>query len=94
MIGFMVGLLGVAWRILMFTVVIELFITIIKSGKGTIRDIRDTFIMAIKIGVTKVQSWLFEKYAKYKEQEKQKQEAKPNSEAEKAEAEKAEGKVE
>lgn len=77
MLGFMTGLLGIAWRILMFFVVIELFITIIKSGKGTIRDIRDTAIMAIKVGITKIQSWLF---TKYKEQEEKKQQEKAEGE--------------
>lgn len=84
MLGFMGGLLGMAWRILMFVLMIELFITIVKSGKGTIRDIRDTLIMAIKVGVTKLQSWLF---AKYKEQEEKKHEEARNSKAETAEGE-------
>ena len=67
MIGLIGSLINLSWRILSFVLVINIFLALIRSGKDTVRDLRETTVMAIRLGISKLQRWLFNKY---KEQDK------------------------
>ena len=62
MLGFIGTMLEISWRFLCYVFIFNVFIALIKSGKGTIRELRDTVVMAIKVGIQKLQGWLFTKY--------------------------------
>lgn len=71
----MFGLLGqmlvMSWKMFGFAMTLSLFWALLKSGKDTLRDIRDTVIMAIKVGTRKLQEWLFKKYKEQCEEPKE-----------------------
>ena len=60
-------MINLTWKVLSFTFVINIFWALMRSGKDTIREFRDTIVMAIKVGIQKCQKWLFEKYKENKE---------------------------
>ena len=62
MLGLIELLLRLTWKVLVTAFIFSLFIGLIKSGTGNIRNIRDTLVMAINIGIKRLQGWLFEKY--------------------------------
>ena len=64
LIGQMINL---TWKVMSFTFIVNVFWALMKSGKDTIRDFRDTLVMAIKVGIQKAQKWLFAKYTENKE---------------------------
>lgn len=64
LIGQMINL---TWKVMSFILIINVFWALMRSGKDTIRDFRDTLVMAIKVGIQKVQKWLFKKYSENKE---------------------------
>lgn len=70
MFGLMGQMLGLSWRIFGFAMTMSLFWALIRNGKDTIRDIRDTLVMAIKLGTRKIQRWLFKKYKEQCEEPK------------------------
>lgn len=72
MFGLMGQMLGLSWRIFGFAMTMSLFWALIRNGKDTIQDIRDTLIMLIKVGISKLQSWLFKKYKEQCEEPKEK----------------------
>ena len=76
MFGMLSQMLGLAWKILSFGLVVSLFFGLMRGGKDTIRNIRDTLVLAIKVAFMKIQKWLFNKY---KEQSEDKP-AEPKSE--------------
>ena len=67
-------LISLSWKMLSFCLVINVFWALIRSGKDTIRDIRTTIVMGIRVGISKIQKWLFEKY---KEQTKEEPKQEP-----------------
>lgn len=60
-------MINLTWKVLSFTLVINIFWALMRSGNDTIREFRDTIVMAIKVGIQKLQKWLFEKYKEGKE---------------------------
>lgn len=60
-------MINLTWKVLSFTLVINIFWALMRSGKDTIRELRDTIVMAIKVCIQKLQKWLFEKYKENKE---------------------------
>jgi hypothetical protein len=60
-------MINLTWKVMSFTFVINIFWALMRSGKDTIKELRDTIIMAIKVGIQKVQKWLFTKYSENKE---------------------------
>ena len=62
MLGFIGSILQVAGRCLVYILIVNFVILLLKNGKDAVRDLADTMIMATKVGVRKAQTWLFEKY--------------------------------
>ena len=62
MLDFLGSILHVAGRFLGYILVINLFLLILKGGRETMRDLRDTTLMGIKVLIQKTQTWLFNKY--------------------------------
>lgn len=71
MFGLMGQMLCLSWRIFGFAMTMSLFWALIRNGKDTIRDIRDTLVMLIKVGTNKLQAWLFKKYKEQCEEPKE-----------------------
>ena len=83
MLNLVGGALNLAWRILVFMFAMSLFWGLVKGGKSTIKDIRDTTLMAIKVIVKKLQTWLFNKYKEEPVKERKEEEpAKDKAETE------------
>lgn len=78
MLGFIGGLIGLSFKILLTCFAVSVFVALIRNGKSTIRDLRDTLVMGIKVGTAKLQGWLFKKW---KETEKAKEDDEVNVEA-------------
>ena len=64
--SFLGTICGFALKVIGFTIAINLIILLVRGGKETIRDIRETILMAIKVGIQKAQSWLFRHYQEVK----------------------------
>lgn len=62
MLDFLWSLVGFSLKVLGIVLAINLVILIVKGGRETMRDLRDTVCMAIKVGLTKTQAWLRSKY--------------------------------
>lgn len=60
-------MINLTWKVLSFTLVINIFWALMRSSKSTVRELRDTIVMAIKVCIQKLQKWLFEKYKENKE---------------------------
>ena len=73
MLGFVGWMVGIAWKALMVAMAFTLFKVIVTSGKGTIKEMCDTLIAAIRVGTAKLQAWLFSKYKETNGQQKEEQ---------------------
>lgn len=70
-------LISLAWKILTFTFIINVFITLVKNGKVTIKDMCDTAAGALRLWMRNIQKWLF---IKYQESEKESKKEEPKTE--------------
>lgn len=62
MLDFLWSVVGFSLKILGIVLAINLVILIVKGGRETMRDFRDTICMAIKVGLSHAQTWLRSKY--------------------------------
>ena len=69
MLEFLGSLLQLAGKILLFYLIVKLIFMIMKKGKGTIQDLLDTIMMAMKVMIQKIQIWLFDKYKEPRKEE-------------------------
>lgn len=61
-------LLQLAWKILTLTFIFNVFFTLIKNGRVTVKDLCDTAVGAIRVWTKNLQKWI---YVKYKESEEE-----------------------
>jgi len=62
MLDFIWGLIGLSVKVLAVALAINILILILKGGRETMRDVRETILMAFKVGIEKLQLWLSRKY--------------------------------
>lgn len=62
MVQLMTGMINLLWKTLSFSLVVSIFFALLRSGKDTVKTIRDTVIMVIRVGCKRLQCWLFDKY--------------------------------
>lgn len=70
MLNFFGSLIGSTVKCLSLVLAVNIVMLLLRGGKETIRDLRDTILMAIKVLIQKTQAWLFKQY---KEPEKKKE---------------------
>jgi hypothetical protein len=62
MLDFIWGLIGLSVKVLAVALAINVLILILKGGRETMRDVRETILMGFKVGIQKLQVWLSRKY--------------------------------
>lgn len=70
MLEFVLALVQLAGKIIIFLIAIKLFWTLITKGKGVLSDLVDTMFMAMRTVTKAIQRWLFQRYKGPKEQTK------------------------
>jgi len=54
--------ISITWKILCLSFVLGVFGALLRNGRGTIKQMIETCAMALKVGLDRLQSWLFSKY--------------------------------